>query len=185
LHVVDQPTLAVLESVCEKIRIGSGPATPFWVTWPLMYGWTLTGVAWAGDDRQGPRATAVSFSGPAPLADGPADVVIVAEEPGVGLGAGLAGLTGLDPGDIDARFRGAEVRADGHPTPLWAVASPPDRSTYVGEARGMWLYAITWPAQAGYVLAEDVVLCDMTDRIPGELVFGAPSRRLHPHRTEG
>jgi hypothetical protein len=48
----------------------------------------------------------------------------------------------------------------------------------------MWLYAITWPAQAGYVLAEDVWLADLADHIPAELVFGATTRRLYPHRRE-
>ena len=78
--------------------------------------------------------------------------------------------------------RTAGVRAGGHPTPLWAVAAPADRSVYVGEARGLWLFAIAWPAHAGYVLAEDVTLCDLADHMPAELVFGAPSRRLSPHR---
>jgi hypothetical protein len=126
----------------------------------------------------------VALSGPAPLADGPADAVIVAEEPGVGLGNALAGIAGLDPGpQLSDTGPPAKVRADGHPTPLWAVAAPPDRSVYVGEARGLWLYAIAWPAHAGYVLAEDVTLCDLADHMPAELVFGAPSRRLSPHRA--
>jgi hypothetical protein len=48
----------------------------------------------------------------------------------------------------------------------------------------MWLYAITWPANAGYVLAEDVWLADLADHIPAELVFGATTRRLYPHGGE-
>jgi len=55
----------------------------------------------------------------------------------------------------------------------------------VGEAKGMWLYAVTWPASAGYLLAEDILLHDLTDSIPTELVFGAPSRRLHSSVKEG
>jgi hypothetical protein len=36
-----------------------------------------------------------------------------------------------------------------------------------------------WPADAGYVLAEHVVLVDLRDVLPAELVFGAPSPYLH------
>ena len=74
----------------------------------------------------------------------------------------------------------AKVKAAGHPTPLWAVSSADDRSAYVGEARGCWLFAITWPAQAGYLLAEDIQLHDLAESVPSELVFGAPSARLRP-----
>ncbi|GAB3797667.1 hypothetical protein GCM10027605_08050 [Micromonospora zhanjiangensis] len=110
---------------------------------------------------------------------------------GVGLGTRFAGIPGPDPGDLlsDAMSEApsghaehaphAKVRAGGHPTPLWSVKSPTDRSAYVGEARGMWLYAITWPASAGYLLAEDVVLHDLTEWLPPELVYGAPSPYLH------
>jgi hypothetical protein len=42
--------------------------------------------------------------------------------------------------------------------------------------------AIAWPAEAGYLLAEDIALTDLADGIPTELVFGAPSRQLSPHR---
>jgi hypothetical protein len=145
----------------------------------------VTGVAWAGDERTGPRATALALSGPAPLSDGPADIVFVAEGLGVGLGNCLAGLEGTDPGGLlRAATRNlaphAKVKASGHPTPLWAVESAADRSAYVGEARGLWLFAIAWPAQAGYLLAEDIHLHDLADSVPSELIFGAPSTRLRP-----
>jgi hypothetical protein len=163
---------------------------PMWCPWPLLPNWTVTGVAWAGDDRTGPRATAVALSGPAPLADGPADMVLVAEEPGVGMGTCLAGVVGPDPGlafpdAVGSSHADAKVKAAGHPTPLWAIKSPDDRSAYVGEAKGLWLYAVTWPASAGYLLAEDILLHDLSDSIPTELVFGAPSRRLRPGALEG
>jgi hypothetical protein len=130
----------------------------------------------------------VSLSGPDPLEVGPADVVLVAEEPGVGYGTALAGLDGPDPGPDLARATagepGAKVKAGGHPTPLWVVAAPEDRCAYVGEARAMWLYAIAWPARAGYVLAESLTLSDLAEVMPAELVFGAPNGRLSPHRSE-
>jgi hypothetical protein len=182
LHFADHISAEILTAVCGRI-VQSGSEVPLWCPWPLLTGWTVTGVAWAGDDRRGPRATALAVSGPAPLADGPADLVFVAEEPGVGLGNHLAGLDGTDPGPylddaMETSAAHAKVRAAGHPTPLWAVRSKEDRSAYVGEARAMWLYTIAWPAPAGYVLADQILLHDLTDSLPSELVFGALSPRL-------
>jgi hypothetical protein len=65
--------------------------------WPLPVGWLFTGVAYAGDDRHGGRATAVACSGPGPLG-GMGELILVAEELGVGLGARYAGVDGPDPG---------------------------------------------------------------------------------------
>jgi hypothetical protein len=182
LYVAEHISLEILAATCDKIR-STESGVPLWCPWPLLPGWMVTGVAWAGDDRGGPRATAVALSGPAPLSDGPADVVFVAEEPGIGLGNRLAGIPGPDPGpflrnSLETTAAHAKVRAAGHPTPLWAVKSLEDRSAYVGEAKGMWLYAIAWPAPAGYVLADRILLHDLTDSLPSELVFGAPSPNL-------
>jgi hypothetical protein len=156
---------------------------PMWCPWPLPPGWTMTGVGWVGDDRDGVRASAVACSGPNPLGGGPADLLLIAEEPGVGLGTRFAGIPGPDPGpflsDVMSEAPHAKVKADGHPAPLWSVKSPEDRSAFAGEARGVWLYAVTWPASAGYLLAEDVVLHDLTEWLPAELVYGAPSPYLH------
>lgn len=99
LHVPEHIGADIVASVVERITTTADPpVTPLWCPWPLPPGWTLTGVAYAGDDRTGVRATAVACAGPAPLGGGPADLVFVAEEPGVGLGTRLAGLTGPDPG---------------------------------------------------------------------------------------
>lgn len=155
-----------------------------WCPWPLPIGWLVTGVGWAGDDRDGTQATAVALTGPAPVGSGPADVVFVAERPGVGLGNRLAGLPGSDPGGyldavLSATAPQAKVRAAGHPTPLWAVSSLEDRCAYVGEAKGLWLLAIAWPEEAGYLLADEIILHDLVDSVPSELVYGAPSPYLH------
>ena len=189
LQVFEHISADVLASVCARV-LRTDRQVPVWCPWPLLPNWTVTGAAWAGDDRSGPRATAVALSGPAPLADGPADLVFVAEEPGVGLGSSLAGIVGPDPGlgfpdAVGSTHADAKVKAAGHPTPLWAIKSPEDRSAYVGEAKGMWLYAVTWPASAGYLLAEEILLLDLVDSLPAELVFGAPSRRLRPVASEG
>jgi hypothetical protein len=177
----------VMAGVCARLRAWAGDddMTPLWCPWPLPPGWTVTGVGWVGDERAAPRATAVAVSGPAPFSSGPADVVFVAEELGVGLGNGLGGIEGPDPGpalrqSVDSALPHAKVRVGGHPTPLWAVPSAEDRSVYIGEARAMWLYAIAWPPPAGYMLADEIELRDLIESLPSELVYGAPTRRLRP-----
>jgi hypothetical protein len=179
LHVAKHIGPEIIEAAVVHAR-----QMPIWCPWPLPAGWMVTGVGWASDDRAGTDATVLSCSGPAPLAGGPADVVFVAEKPGVGLGNRFAALPGLDPGPylqeaLEHTAAHAKVKAAGWPTAMWAVSSKDDRSAYVGEARGVWLYAICWPASTGYLLAEDMVLHDLTDWVPSELVYGAPSPYLH------
>jgi hypothetical protein len=175
-HVAAQMNADVLDVVRHRSGV------PLWVPWPLLTDWTLTGIAWAGDERAPACATAMACSGPAPLG-GVADVVLVAEEPGVGLGARYAGISGPDPGsllteEIANTGAHAKVYASGRPTPLWSIQAGEGRSAYVGEAMGMWLWAVAWPVEAGYVLAEHLVLQDLRDGMPGPLLFGAPSPYL-------
>jgi hypothetical protein len=175
-HVAAQVNQEVMETVRRRAGV------PLWVPFPLLPDWTVTGVAWAGDDRAPATATAVACSGPAPLG-GVADVVLVAEEPGVGLGARFAGIAGPDPGPVltealQTTAAHAKVHAAGHPTPLWSIRAGDGRSAYVGEALGRWLWAVAWPAEAGYVLAEHFVLHDLREQLPGPLLFGAPSPYL-------
>lgn len=152
---------------------------PVWAPWPLPAAWLVTGVRLAGDERGPARAVAVAVSGPAPLG-GVADLVLVAEEPGVGLGARFAGLDGADPGrGFDAGPPAAKVEASGRPCALWEVAGVPDRSVFVGEAAACWLWAVVWPETAGLVVHDQLALVDLRD--PGhslDLPFGAPSPRL-------
>jgi hypothetical protein len=136
---------------------------PVLLTWPLPRGWVVTGVASAGDERTGAHAVATACSGPAPLG-GMGELVIVAEEPGVGLGARYAGLSGPDPGlETDGTPPHAKVTVSGHPSALWCVPSPPDRAVYVGEAAGGWLWFVLWPSEAGALLLEDLELADLRD----------------------
>jgi hypothetical protein len=138
---------------------------PVWMPWPLPVGWLFTGIAHAGDDLSGGRATAVACSGPAPFG-GPGELVLIAEELGVGLGAHFAGLTGPDPGDAIAVDRppNAKVLAAGRPAALWHVAgTPDDRAVFVGEARGLWLWAVVWPERTGLLMYEELVLTDLRD----------------------
>src|ERR671916_512459 len=57
---------------------------PAWVPDPMPAGWTVTGLAWGGEP--GARAIVVDCAGPAPLG-GSAELVLVAEEPGTGVGS--------------------------------------------------------------------------------------------------
>jgi hypothetical protein len=150
-----------------------------WVPWPLPTAWVITGYAHAGDDRTGGVATVVGCSGPAPLG-GAADLVLVAESPGVGLGARLAGLPGADPGDgFDDGPPHAKLDAAGHPTAMWNVDAGPGRAVYVGEAKAAWIWLILWPSEAGVLLLENLGLDDLVDRIDGiEMPYGAVMPRL-------
>jgi len=173
LHVLPRVGPDVLSQAASSAKV------PLWSPLPIIPGWTVTGLALAGDDRSGPRATALALSGPCPLG-GPADLVLVAEEPGVGLGARYAGVDDVDPGDIVGGAPEAKVEAAGHPTPLWRCASAEDRVGFVGEALGLWLYAVLWPPAAELVLLEHVVLHDLRHEAHAglDLPLGAPSTRL-------
>lgn len=168
--VLDHDTLS---AVCLDARV------PAWVPDPMPAGWSVTGVAWGGEP--GARGIVVDCTGPAPLG-GQAELVLVAEEPGTGLGAGYAGLPWLDPGGLVGGASSAAVQAAGQRAPLWSVPAGPDRSVFVGEAFGVWLWLVTWPETAAWLLAEDLVLTDLRDRVPPELQLGPPGEHLLPGR---
>jgi hypothetical protein len=157
---------------------------PIWVPWPLPTGWLVTGFADAGDDRTGALAVAVALSGPAPLGGG-ADLVIVAEEPGIGLGSSFAGLPGPDPGDgFGVSAPDAKVEIGGHPVSMWPVGT--ETAAFAGEALANWLWAILWPSAAGLLMLEQLSLRDLRDNDP-DLPYGAFCPRLTatPPRTRG
>jgi hypothetical protein len=172
--VVARPTVEALH------KVASSSGVPLWVPLPLLPGWTLTGLASAGDERSAAKATVVALSGPSPLG-GPADMLLIAEEPAVGLGARFAGLDEIDPGPTVAGPPEAKLEAAGHPTALWRSPSADDRAAIVGEAMGVWLWAVLWPPAAELVLLEHVVLHDLraVAHESVDLPVGAPSPRLH------
>lgn len=181
-HGAVLPFAAHLRCTPEAVRQVAGKAgVPLWVPNPLPTGWLLTGVGYAGDERTGGRATVLALSGPAPLG-GPAEMVLVAEEMGIGLGAGYAALGGPDPGSFRTDAPDAKVIAGGHPTALWSLPVDGERAAYVGEALGQWLWAVLWPAEAGLLLLEQLHLDDLRDRplLVDELPYGAPSPMLTP-----
>jgi len=151
---------------------------PVWLPWPLPPGWLVSGFTGAGDERSGTRASAVALSGPNPLG-GPAEMLLVAEEPGVGLGAGLAGLPGPDPGDgFAARRPNATVEVAHHDAPLWLVESE-GKAVFAGEVAASWLWLVLWPDTAGALLVEPLPLRDLRDPDQDfDLPFGALSPYL-------
>jgi hypothetical protein len=152
---------------------------PLWLPNPMPPGWVCSGVAYAGDERTGACATVTGLTGPSPLG-GAAELLIVAEEPGVGLGSRHAGFSETDPGaGFDASAPDAKVFAASQPTALWSVPADDDRAVFVGEAMGLWLWAIVWPAAAGVLMYDDLSLRDVRDGLAElDLEFGSLSPRL-------
>jgi hypothetical protein len=168
------PTPEGLRALVRQARV------PLWLPWPLPTGWLVSGFTGAGDERTGLRGSALALSGPNPLGGrGPAEMLIIAEEPGVGLGAGLAGLPGPDPGDgFAAAAPHAAVRVGSHEAPLWLVESD-GKAVFAGEVAGSWVWLVLWPDTAGALLVEPLVLRDMRDPEQDlDLPFGALSPRL-------
>jgi hypothetical protein len=167
-----RPSKEALDSLLKTARV------PVWLPWPLPQGWLVSGFTGAGDERTGTRGSAVALSGPNPLG-GPADLLIVAEEPGVGLGAGLAGLPGPDPGaGFAAGQPNATVKVAHHEAPLWLVESD-DKAVFAGEVAGSWLWVVLWPDTAGALLIEPLPLRDLRNREQDlDPPFGALSPRL-------
>ncbi|MBV9293832.1 MAG: hypothetical protein JO222_15425 [Frankiales bacterium] len=171
--VLTRPGVDAVEHVVKHASV------PAWLPHGLSGGWLCTGFGVAGDDRDGARAVATSMSGPSPVG-GPADLLLVAEEMGVGLGARYAGLPGPDPGaGFDAAPPDAKVSVAGHPTAMWSLPVDGDCAVFVGEAKGHWLWALVWPAGAGIVMYDEIALVDLRDGfVEAEMAFGSLSPRL-------
>ncbi|MEX0429361.1 DUF6758 family protein [Nocardioides sp. DS6] len=160
---------------------------PSYLPWPLGPGWQVTDFAVVGDaDRASATLTAVS--GTSDL-DGPVEVLIVAEEAGVGLGARCAGTLGQDPGpEFGAGPPTAKLRVAHQLVPLWPLSpwsDQPgasdgvgewDRSVVVGETEGRWLWVVLRPASAMLLLRDEWILRDASALGPAlvELSFGGP-----------
>lgn len=149
---------------------------PTYLPWPLSPGWTVSDFGVVGADIQRPLATMTCSTGTSDP-DGPVDVLIVAEEPGTGLGARCAGLTGVGPDtEVGVGPPAARVSVDGRSIPLWIVTTSSsnaefDRSVLVGEAAGRWLWLVLRPAAALLLLRDEWSLRDISS-------LGAPLLEL-------
>ncbi|GAA5156549.1 hypothetical protein GCM10023340_44720 [Nocardioides marinquilinus] len=157
-------------------------AMPTYLPWPMSPGWSVSDFAAVGAEPGRARATMTCTSGTSAL-DGPVDVIVVAEEPGTGLGARIAGVRHADPGaDLGDGPATVRVRVDRAVVPLWPVSVSAsdgewDRSVVVGEAHGRWLWLVLRPASAVLLLRDDWILRDCSQSGPElvELPFGGPA----------
>lgn len=176
-----------IETVASQSRV------PLWIPWPLPAGWMITGVRCAGSPLEPARGVVIAASGPGVVSR--ADLVIVAEEPGIGLGARFAGLAGTDPGPEVTRLPAdVTIHADGRAAVLWSVPGVSDRAAYVGEAAGLWLWLVVWPVTEWMVVHDDLRVVDLRRRHDGadlsavELPFGNPTplvAQLPPPPVQG
>ncbi len=139
-----------------------------YLPWPMSPGWSVTDFAAVGDRPGRATATLTCTSGTSEL-DGPVDVLVVAEEAGIGLGARCAGTRYDDPGaEIADRPPTARVRIGSQAVNLWDVSTSLsdgefDRSVLAGEAGGRWLWIVLRPASALLLLRDDWILRDVSD----------------------
>lgn len=156
---------------------------PTWLPWPLAPGWQITDFGCVATPGREPRAAFAGCVGTSDL-DGVVEVTVVTEEPGVGLGARVAGVDHTDPGgEVGEGPPHAKVRIEGHPVSLWSVSTSNadaafDRSVFAGEAHGRWLWLVLRPASAALLLREVWALEDLSGLGP-ELValpFGTVPR---------
>ncbi len=182
LHGTVQPcwraTEVSYEAFAEHLVLSRG--LPTWLTWPLPPGWAVADFGCVGDEGEVPRATYATCSGLTPE-DGGVSLTVVTEEPGVGLGANLAGVTHSDPGRSTADQPAAvRLRVDGTSVPLWAVPRPADDeedlTVLAGEADGRWLWLVVRPAEAVLGLVDWASLSDAATLGPELLAvaFGTP-----------
>lgn len=174
LQPVRAPDTAALAALLPHAHV------PLWIPWPLPVNWVVTGFAEAGDERTGALATVVALSGPNPLG-GVGEAAIVAEDPGVGLGARLAGLEGADPGDgFDSAAADAKVRFSGHEIALWNLDLGRGRAVYAGEALAHWLWLVFASADTGVLMCEINAIRDLRDIRRGGIALEPPYGALSP-----
>ncbi|GAA1936217.1 hypothetical protein GCM10009815_33790 [Nocardioides marmoribigeumensis] len=171
---------ASYEAFAEHLVLSRG--LPTWIPWPLPPGWAVADFGCVGGEGEPARATFATCHGLTPE-DGGVSLVVVTEEPGVGLGAHLADVPHSDPGraawDQPPALR---LRLDGASVPLWPVPQTlvqgdDDRTVLAGEAQGRWLWVVVKPAEAVLGLVDRASLGDASGLGP-ELVavtFGSPA----------
>lgn len=174
-----RPDVAGYDDLAEHlVRAGSMPT---WVPWPLPPGWSVSDFG-SVIARVGCVATVVTCGGMSET-DGQVALSVVTEEPGVGLGARVAGVVHADPGEhTQGRAVQTRARIGGATVPLWllpttgadagggrADAEPWDRAVLVGEAQGRWVWLVVSPASAALGLGDWGPLTSLGERGP-ELV---------------
>jgi hypothetical protein len=163
-----QPLLWRPEESCYDdftVHLARAEDFPTFLPWPMSPGWSVSDFGVVTGRR--PVATVTCSSGTSEL-DGPVDVLVIAEEAGIGLGARCAGLAGEDPGpEVGQGPAAVRVRIGSMSVPLWPVSTSwtdveLDRTVFVGEAEGRWLWVVLRPASAMLLLRDDWILRDVS-----------------------
>lgn len=140
---------------------------PTYLPWPMSPGWRVSDFGVVAESSGGPVATVTCCTGTTDQ-DGRVDVLVVAEETGVGLGARCGGLAGSDPGvDFGVGPPVVRVRVDSQTVPLWPVSTSTatgelDRSVVAGEADGRWFWIVLLPASAVLLMKDEWMLRDVS-----------------------
>jgi hypothetical protein len=174
-----RPERASYAAFAEHLARTSG--FPTYLPWPLPPGWRIADFGARGTQER-THGSLVALEGLNPE-DGGISMAVVAEEPGCGLGASVAGTVWTDPGaDIGDRPADARVRVGASTVPLWTVSTHNastdlDRSVLAGEADGRWLWLVIRPASAALMLRSPWRFCDATEIGPPLLAvpFGPPT----------
>lgn len=161
-------------------HLGRSANFPTYLPWPLGPGWQVTDVAAVGESCRS-VATVTGCSGTSAI-DGPVDVLLVAEDPGTGFGARVAGTRYVDAGgEVGLGPPAVAVRIGSQTVRMWPVSTHGgpgewDRSVVVGETQGRWLWLVLRPASAILLLHDDWILRDVSELGPHlvELPFGGP-----------
>ncbi|HEU4567495.1 MAG TPA: DUF6758 family protein [Marmoricola sp.] len=159
--------------------VGRAGDLPIYLPWPMSPGWSIADFGCVAG--RGPSATVTTTVGMSDL-DGQVEVSVVAEDPGVGLGARVAGSKHTDPGDqVGSGPPAVRLRAGGRPVPMWVVDVDNGddvlgASVFAGEAEGRWLWLVLRPASAALLLHDEWLLADVTGFGPNalEMPFGGP-----------
>lgn len=160
--------------------VGRVEDMPTFLPWPMSPGWTISDFGCVASPER-TRATVTTTVGTSDL-DGPVEVTVIVEEPGVGLGSRCAGTPYDDPGgQVGNGPPAIRVRAAGRSVPLWSVDPDDDddllaRAVFAGEAEGRWLWLVIRPAGAALLLRDEWLLADVTGFGPEalEMPFGGP-----------
>jgi hypothetical protein len=164
-----RPATAGYEEFAEHLKCcGSMPTL---MPWPLTPGWAVTDFGCVAMPDGIAKASFITCAGPSEL-DGVVELTVVSEEPGVGLGSRCAHLNRTDPGgEIGDGPPHVKVRIGGHPIAMWSVLTNEtdtafDRSVFVGEAHGRWLWMVLRPASAALLLKDEWILCNLAELGP-------------------
>lgn len=145
-------------------HLGRAADFPTLLPWPLGPGWRISDFGVVAAPGKSPVATVSCCSGMSDL-DGAVDVLVVSEEPGIGLGARVARLDRSDPPEAGEGPPVAKIRVGQITVPLWTISTSGadggfDRTVLVGEAEGRWFWLVLYPASAVLLLRDEWILRD-------------------------